>query len=363
MVRTNRPFDERMALIWHDWFATADVNSQLLSISQIETLRRAGQGSFLDLLLKVTVDPAMLIWLSGIENTNRSPNENYGRELMELFTLGASNEAGYPYTETDVREQARALTGWRADYRDDVGLVNFRFDPRRHDAGAKTIFGQTGAFDWNDSCRLCVEHRAHKTFFVLKMWSYFIAKPPSQKDRKALEALYVKRNYAVKPVVEAILAHPALYRGPSLVKPPMVYIAGLLRARRSGVHGDWAWISEIAGQRVFRPPNVSGWDEDRWLDTSTFRGRWIAANQIAGENSIDPESDYDPNEAPNAAVNKALKFWGNPSISAQTRKGLLRYAQSVDAAATEDWQRSTFRALRQNALRMLIATSPEMQTC
>ena len=154
---------------------------------------------------------------------------------MELFTLGASNDGGYPYSETDVREQARALTGWRADYQDDVGPVNFRFDPRRHDPGAKTIFGQTGAFDWNDSCRLCVEHRAHKTFFVLKLWSYFIAKPPSQKDRKALEALYVKHNYAVKPVVEAILAHPALYRGPSLVKPPIVYIAGLMRARRSGV--------------------------------------------------------------------------------------------------------------------------------
>ncbi len=129
-----RPFDERMALIWHDWFATADVDSQQLSIAQAELFRRRAAGSFLDLLLDVTVDPAMLIWLSGIDNTRRSPNENYARELMELFTLGASDATGYPYSEDDVREQARALTGWRASYVDDVGYANFRFDATRHDS-------------------------------------------------------------------------------------------------------------------------------------------------------------------------------------------------------------------------------------
>jgi uncharacterized protein (DUF1800 family) len=361
MVRTNRPFDERMALIWHDWFATADVDSQQLSIAQVDLLRRSGQGSFLDLLLAVTVDPAMLIWLSGVDNTKRSPNENYARELMELFTLGASDANGWPYSETDVREQARALTGWRADWQDDVGPVNFRFDERRHDTGAKTIFGQTGAFTWTDSCRLCVGHPAHSAFFVTKLWSYFIPKPPSEKDRKSLERLYVKRGYSIRPVVEAILTHPSLYRGPAMVKPPMVYIAGLMRARRSGVRGDWAWISDIAGQRVFRPPNVAGWDEQRWLDTSTFRGRWIAANEIAGAKSVDPEREYNPKERPAAAVRRALAFWGNPGVSAKTRKELIRYAQAVDASAQADWQKSTFRAMRQNALRLLIATSPDMQ--
>jgi uncharacterized protein (DUF1800 family) len=363
MVRTTRPFEERMALVWHDWFATADVGSQRLSIEQAEMFRRAGLGSFLDLLLEVTVDPAMLIWLSGIDNTQRSPNENYARELMELFTLGASNEAGYPYSETDVREQARALTGWRADWQDDVGHVNFRFDPEYHDAGQKRIFGKAGAFDWRDSCRLCVKHPAHKTFFVTKLWSYFIPKPPSTKDRKALERLYVKRDYAVRPVVEAILTHPQLYRGPAMVKPPAVYIAGLLRARRSGVLGDWTWIAQLAGQRLFRPPNVAGWDDDRWLDTSTFRGRWIAANEVAGAHSVDPEGRYQADERPAVAVRRALRFWGDPTLTPQTRKALLRYAQAVGASATEDWQEETFRAMRQNALRMLVATAPEMQTC
>jgi len=363
MARTTRPFDERMALIWHDWFATGDVDSQYRSVEQANLFRRRGQGSFLDLLRDVTVDPAMLLWLSGIENGKEAPNENYARELMELFTLGASNEKGYPYSERDVREQARALTGWTADYQPGAGPVNFHFDPSRHDAGTKQIFGKSGAFDWQDACKLCVRHRAHRTFFVEKLWSYFIPKPPSKNDRKALERLYVKRRYAIKPVVEAILMHPKFYLGPAMVKPPIVYIAGLLRARGAPVTQGWFWISELAGQRPFRPPNVAGWDEERWLDTSTFRGRWIAANKIAGQAAIDPEAPYDTKETPKQAVQKALGFWANPPLTARTRNALVDYARSAQAAATADWEQSVFRALRQNALRMLIATAPEMQTC
>jgi uncharacterized protein (DUF1800 family) len=310
----------------------------------------------------VTVDPAMLIWLSGIDNTRRAPNENYAREMMELFTLGASDASGYPYSETDVREQARALTGWTTSW-GDTGPTNFRFDARRHDTGLKTIFGQTGNFEWTDSCRLCVSHAAHKTFFVNKLWSYFIPVPPSTADRQALEHLYVASGTDVRPVVEAILMHPAFYRGPAMVKPPIVYIAGLHRARRKGVAGEWSWITDIAGQRLFRPPNVSGWDDSRWLDTSTFRGRWIAANEIIGDDMIDDESKYDADETTKAAVKKALKFWGKPLFSKSAQKGFERYANAVAAAANEEWEQESFRLLRQNALRTLIATSPEMQVC
>jgi len=363
MVRTNHPTVERMALIWHDWFATADVNSQRLSIDQARLFERRGLGSFADLLRDVTTDPAMLIWLSGVDNEADAPNENYAREMMELFTLGASDEAGYPYSETDVREQARALTGWTADWVDDVGYQNWRFDPERHDGGQKTIFGKSGAFKWGDSCRLCVSHPAHKSFFVTKLWSYFIPTEPSRKTRKALEHLYVKRDHAIRPVVEAILMHPDFYRGPAMVKPPVVFIAGLLRARGQGVRTDWSWISELAGQRLFRPPNVAGWDDSRWLDTSTFRGRWIAANEIAGYDVLDDEGSYDAGESPKEAVRKALRFWGEPQFRSGTRKGLERYAGSVASVATADWQQDTYRLLRQNALRMLIATAPEMQSC
>ncbi|MGH2996868.1 MAG: DUF1800 family protein, partial [Gaiellaceae bacterium] len=154
MVRSSSQLVERMTLVWHDWFATAavGVGSQRRMLDQNALLRRHALGSFDGLLLDVTKDPAMLLWLSGIKNTRFSPNENYGRELMELFTLGA----GRGYTEGDVREQARALTGWRASRRPGVGPYDFRFEPRLHDAGVKVVFGRSGTFDWQDACKLCL---------------------------------------------------------------------------------------------------------------------------------------------------------------------------------------------------------------
>ena len=178
MVRTDQPLVERMALVFHDWFATsnASVSKQQQMIDQSNLFRAACFGSFLDLFKAVTVDPAMLQWLNGAENTKQAPNENYGREMMELFSLGADRGA---YTEDDIREQARALTGWRNDWSGELGAYNFRFDPKRHDTGTKTVFGQTGNWDWEDACRLCVENPLHPSFFVDKLWSYFVPQPPS----------------------------------------------------------------------------------------------------------------------------------------------------------------------------------------
>src|SRR4051794_29194809 len=133
MVRSDQQLVERMTLIWHDWFATssAAVDGQQRILDQNELFRTKGLGSFIDLAQAVTADPAMLQWLNGVDNHKRAPNENYARELMELFTLGADRGA---YTETDVREMARVLTGWDADWDDASGqYVNFRFRPELHD--------------------------------------------------------------------------------------------------------------------------------------------------------------------------------------------------------------------------------------
>jgi hypothetical protein len=149
-----------------------------------------------------------------------------------------------------------------------------------------------------------------------------------------------------------------------MVKPPVVLMVGLMRQRKQFVHDNsWSWISDLAGQRIFRPPNVSGWDETRWLDTSSFRGRWIAANEVAGHDRIDESDPYDQDETATQAVDKALRFWGEPSVSNATRAELIAYAQDVEASATADWEQGTYRAMRQNALRMLIANSPDLQAC
>ena len=363
MVRSNQPLVERMALNWHDWFATGDVGSQRHSIEQAQLFRKRALGSFERLLLDVTRDKAMLVWLSGIDNSRWSPNENYARELMELFTLGASDESGYPYSEDDVREQARALTGWRADWIDDVGLTNFRFDREYHDGGTKTVFGKSGRFDWRDSCQLCLEHKAHAGYFVDKLWSYFIPEPAPAATRSKLIRLYRRKDHALKPLLAAILKHPRFYEGPAMVKPPIVYIAGMLRARRRGVDSDvWTWVSDLAGQLPFRPPNVAGWDEERWLDTSSFGGRWVAASYITGEDEVSEEG-YEASETPAQALDKALRYWGNPAVATGTRNALQGFGRDVESAIVADWQEATYRALRQNAMRLLLATSPDMQTC
>jgi uncharacterized protein (DUF1800 family) len=362
MVRTNRPLIERMTLVWHDWFATSDdeIGSSRLMIKQNNLFRRRALGSFDKLLLDVTRDPAMLVFLSGSRNTKEAPNENYARELMELFTIGV----GRGYTERDVREQSRALTGFTNDWDENLGLTNFRFDPKRHDTGIKRVFGKRGRFDWRDACRLCLEHRNHPSFFVSKLWSYFIPAPPPARTQRALERLYLERDYAIRPVVEAILRHPAFYKGPRMVKPPIVYMAGLLRVMRRGIDtGIWGWLSWLSGQRLFHPPDVAGWQDDRWLDTSTWLGRWYMALRAGETKVLEPERDkIDPAETPALAVARALEFWGEPTITKTTRSALERFAARCETEVAQRRKEETF-VLRQNALRMMIATSPDLQTC
>lgn len=362
MVRTSRPLVERMALVWHDWFATSNfgVGSQRLMLRQNQLLRRHSLGSFRDLLLGVTKDPAMLVWLNGAENTPWAPNENYAREVMELFTLGA----GRGYSEGDVREQARALTGWRRDIVQGVGPTNFRYDPSLHDPGVKRVFGQSGRFDWQDSCRLCLENPSHPSFLVAKLWSYFVPTAPDAATQRSLESLYTGGGYRVRPVLEAILRHPDFYEGPRMVKPPVVYTAGLLRALGRGVDTDqWFWMDGLAGQLLFYPPSVAGWDDGRWLDTSSFRARWNLVTTATRPYLLTKTSAPSGEPVtPAAILGRALDFWGRPTISQQVKDALLGVAMRSLADADTGTKRTAYPVLAENALRQLIAVSPDFQT-
>jgi uncharacterized protein (DUF1800 family) len=363
MVRTDQPLVERMTLVWHDWFATSNdgVGQQSLMLAQNELFRRNAFGSFDQLAHDVTQDPAMIVWLNLDQNSRWSPNENYARELMELFTLGADRGA---YTEQDVRQLARALTGFDFDWSDELGMHNFRYVPTRHDTGNKTVFGQTGAWTWEQGVAMCVRHSMHPSFFVQKLWGYFIPTPPSEADGQALESLYVSSGYHVRPVLEAILLHPDLHAGSRMVKPPVVLLAGLLRALQRSVDGEyWIWYSENAGQRLFYPPDVSGWDDSRWLDTSTVRGRFELVSRALSGRVLDGDAvdGYDETETPEQAVAAARAWARDPSLTSETVVLLTSFAADALAGAG-GWQLSTYRGLRQNALRHLILASPDYQT-
>jgi uncharacterized protein (DUF1800 family) len=351
MVRSNRQLVERMTLVWHDWFATSNsgVGNQRQMLDQNELLRRNALGSFEAMLIDVTKDPAMLVWLSGNSNTKRRPNENYAREMMELFTLGA----GRGYTEQDVREQARALTGWRNDYIQGVGRTNFRFDPALFDDGLKAIFGKAGNFDWMAACKLCLEHPSHPSHFVTRLWTQFIPTAPDARTQRELEKLYLGRGYAIGPAVDAILKHPALYTGPRMVKPPVVQLAGLLRRLGRGIDStQYFRLAAGSGQRLFYPPDVGGWDETRWLDTATFRGRWLLARE-----ALQPLVLTDsPGASAQALVERVLTLFGKPPLSYKTRRALVAFAKKSLAEGGS-------AAQVENALRHLLAMSPELTTC
>jgi Protein of unknown function (DUF1800) len=367
MIRSDQQLVERMTFIWHDWFANSNekVNSQQLMLDQNELFREQCLSSFHDLFLSVTANPAMLVFLDGIYNEEGNSNENYAREMMELFSLGADRGA---YTEDDVREMGRALTGFTAEWSDELGLHNFHYEPERHDETNKTVFGQTGNWNWEDAVRLCVEHPLHPSFFVTKLWGYFIPTPPDEQTLASLQGLYISSGFGIGPVVEAILQHPDFYEGPELVTPPVVYNAGLLRAIGRYIDTTaWTWLDSSAGQQLFYPPNVSGWDFTRWLDTSTAKARWEIATYVTAKTYPNPwpaegEGEYDPTEEPATALARALAYWADPPLSAESQQCIAAFAEScLSGRLTAEWEQSPYRALRQNALRMLIATSPDMQ--
>ena len=367
MVRSDQQLVERMTFIWHDWFANSNekVDSQQRMLDQNALFRENALGNFHELFTAVTANPAMLVFLDGISNDKREPNENYAREMMELFSLGADRGA---YSEDDVREMARALSGWTADWTESAGLQNFRFEASRHDTGSKTVFGQTGNWNWEDAVRLCVENPLHSSFFVAKLWGYFVPTPPDEATLASLEGLYVSSGYEVRPVVEAILQHPEFLEGPELVTPPVVYNAGLLRAIGRPIDTTaWAWLCAGAGQQLFYPPNVSGWDFTRWLDTSTAKARWELASYVTAKTYPNPwpgagEAKYSETETPAEALASASAYWGAPALSSESEACIAAFAQAcLTGVATAKWEQSPYRAMRQNALRMLIATAPDMQ--
>jgi hypothetical protein len=334
MVRSTQPFVERVALLWHDWFGVSDdnVGQYTLLARHIDLFRQHGRGSFRDLARRVMEDGAMLVRLDGVSNQRHRPNENFARELMELFTLGPDRGA---YTERDVREAARGLTGWSGDFHQPNGWDRFYFDSQWHDAGDKRI-----------------------------LWSAFVAAPPPADQRRALETLYVEGGYAVLPVIEAILKHPAVYAGPPLVKPPVVYAAGLLRALGAGIESiAWTGVTGDAGQRLHHPPNIAGWREDRGLDTSTLHARWKLVGIALKGRHLTADSPYPAQETPAEAVAMALRFWDDPPVQPDTVAVLIETAGRLAQVADGGLPPAGRNALRQTILRHLLIASPDGQVC
>jgi uncharacterized protein (DUF1800 family) len=232
------------------------------------------------------------------------------------------------------------------------------------------VFGRTGAFNWEHAVSLVIEHPLHASFFVGKLWSYFIPVPPPAGVAAALERAYVESGHQIRPVLEAILRSPQLYEGPRMTKPPVVQLAGMLRARGRAITDEsWVWLAEGAGQRLYHPPDVAGWDDKRWLDSNTILARWELVNHAVSGQTVAPNSTTYGQETPEQALAAARAYWLDPRLEPETVSWLLAFARQfdtpADTASTPQYlrnQRAQTRAQRQNALRHLIAASADYQT-
>ena len=361
MVRSRRPLAEKMTLFWHDHFATSGQDTPLM-LAQNRTLRRHALGSFPVLLRAITTDPAMQLFLSLANSSRLAPNENYARELMELFTLGRG------YTERDIREAARALTGFRLEWND--GFDRIWFDRTWHDRGVKRILGKRGRFGWRDVLRIVTSHKGHAPFLVDKLWSYFVSVPLDAGTRRALTRTYRRSGLRIKPVVEAILRHPALYADldrPDMVKSPVVFLAGAIRSVGGAIQrDDWAWLLYEMGQYPFDPPSVAGWDwGGAWLSTNTVRARFNAITYVTHENGPLPfvEGSAPINGPADEAVARARAAVGDPWTSPETDAALARMAEGFfdDFKPRQTWGWQVRSDQREQALRHLLLSGPDAQ--
>lgn len=330
MVLSTTPLRERLTLFWHDHFATSiqKVKEPELMYRQNQIFRAQGAGSFEALALAVAKDPAMLVWLDANENKKGKPNENFARELFELFLLGIGN-----YSEADVQEGARAFTGWQ--YRRQTGA--FALAPNQHDAGAKTVFGQTGNFGGEDVIRMAVAQPASAPYVVSKLWSGFV-RPVGANDPVVRQlAPGFAKDQDVGKLMRAIFLHPEFVAPAArtgLVKTPIEYVAGALRAlglRAAAVGNNPPQIMDSLGQQPFAPPSVGGWPPNGyWLTTSFALSRLRIASTIAGNAKLDAITAIPAADRP-AAVARLLSVdgWG-PSTSA----GLAQVAGDPKALLT-----------------------------
>ncbi|HEY8599446.1 MAG TPA: DUF1800 domain-containing protein [Thermomicrobiales bacterium] len=288
MINTRSPLQEKMALFWHGHFATAQskVNSPALMRKQYQLFLNLGLGNFQDLALGISRDPAMLLWLDGNQNRVKAPNENYGREFLELFSLGIGN-----YTEDDVKASARAFTGWFFQGERSTGAGKqyisgeFAFDPKQHDAGQKTFLGQTGNWDGGDIIRIVLAQSACARFIAGKLFSFFVWDAPEAATVAQFADLLIARNYDVRELLRAILLSPEFsseraYR--AKIKGPAEYVAGLMRALGlTTPTRDTVQVARRMGQEVFNPPNVGGWTSGLgWISPGSILERANYANKL-----------------------------------------------------------------------------------
>ncbi len=350
MRYSSNPLTEKLTLFWHNHFATsnAKVNSIPFMLGQNELIRSSASGDFKQLLHGISQDTAMLIWLDGNANRKRHPNENFAREIMELFALGVGN-----YSEQDVQEAARAFTGWH------VREGHFWQNVQQHDESPKTVFGKTGRFDGRDIVDLCLAQPACPRFIAQKLSKSFVCPNPTLEAIDQLADRIRLHDFNLKPVLRELFSsqwffEPENRRG--LIKSPLELTLGTLRILVDSIR--WPVVANLLselGQNLLEPPSVKGWEGGRlWITSSTMLQRANFATELTTSEKYGPFSGNVVRQlldSGNEFIERLDRWLLGGSLDESVRQELLSYYARVEGTALQ----------KLRALIQLILTLPEYQ--
>jgi uncharacterized protein (DUF1800 family) len=368
MLYSPRPLQEKLTLFWHNHFATSNskVNNAGFMLRQYELMRRHALGNFRDLLQEMSRDPAMMVWLDTRDSKKGNPNENYARELMELFSLGIGN-----YTEKDIREAARAFTGWQIQGGEPA------FNASQHDDGDKTVLGQAGKWKGEDVVRICLEQKSAPVFIAGKLYRFLVSEtvPATPELLEPLAEQFRKSDWDFGALVKTVLRSnlffsATVYR--TRIKAPVDFALGMVR----GLEGHLgttalAQALESLGQNVFYPPSVKGWDGGTtWLNGQTLLFRQNLA--LALTSTEDPRFGRrtDPAEllrkhgkkTDEECVDFLVRVFLQGDVPAASRTKLVEYMdRSRKQTVPVYWTDEDTAAHRVRTLCHLVLTLPEFQ--
>jgi uncharacterized protein (DUF1800 family) len=338
MLYTKRPLLEKMTLFWHGHFATgvSKVVIRELMLQQNQLFRQHALDSFQTILLNISKDPAMIIWLDNLTNIKDAPNENYARELMELFTMGINDVIdGTPnYTEQDIHESARAFTGWT------LRRNQFYFNSSQHDSGSKTFLGETGNFNGDDIVGILAPRPATARFMSKKLFEFFGYANPEPAVIQELADVYLGNQFSIQAVMQHLFTMDAFYSDKALyanIKSPAEFVVGSSRLLKptsgSALLTNLVTTMDLLQQVLFNPPTVKGWDGGlSWINTASILTRCNFADYLASlrggkAGSFDPTtllSSASPGDV-NATVDLVLKSLGPLVVADDAKKSLANY--------------------------------------
>jgi uncharacterized protein (DUF1800 family) len=290
MINSEAQLREKMSLFWHGHFACRVINGYNQQ-ELINLIRENALGNFKDLLRGVSKSASMLQFLNNQQNKKQHPNENFAREVMELFTMGRGN-----YTENDVKEAARAFTGWGFNFKGE-----FMFRVMQHDDGSKTVLGKTGNFDGDDIINILLQQKQTAVFITKKIYRYFVNDKVDDANVEWLSGRFYKNGYDIKKLLEDIFTADWFYEEKNIgtrIKSPVELLAGIRRLLPMQMENDQAQLllQRTLGQILFYPPNVAGWPGGKnWIDSSSLMLRLRIPQIMTANEAVDilPKSDDD----------------------------------------------------------------------